>query len=118
MNIGVVKDDVGHLLLKSAGLTDDKLDIVLYNEQNYKKLAAGRIDAFAYETNVTKFGLVSIGESLSDYEVIHVLKRGDLYLALNKNTADDVVTTLQKSFDELVADGTHQRILSNYFDQS
>ncbi len=118
MRIGVVKDDVGHLLLKAAGLTDDKLDIVLYNDQNYKKLAAGRIDAVAYETNVTKFGLVSIGESLADYEVIHVLKRGDLYLALNKKTEDDIVRTLQAGFDSLVADGTYDRILASYFNQS
>ncbi len=118
MNIGVVKDDVGHLLLKAAGMTDDELDIVLYNDQNYKKLAAGRIDAVAYETNVTKFGLVSIGESPADYEVIHVLKRGDLYLALNRQTKDEVVQTLQTSFDGLVKDGTYDRILASYFDQS
>lgn len=114
IRIGVVKDDVGHLLLRSAGVADKDLDIVLFNDQNYKKLAAGRIDAMAYETSVMKWGLHSVGESLSEYEVIHELKRSDLYLALNKETPDSQVETLQRSFDSLVADGTHAEIVARY----
>lgn len=114
IRIGVVKDDVGHLLLRAAGVSDDQLDIVLYNDQNYKKLAAGRIDAMAYETSVTKWGLMSIGEAIGDYEVVHELKRADLYLALHKETADDIVETLQSSFDSMIADGTHELIVSRY----
>lgn len=114
IRIGVVKDDVGHLLLRSAGVANEDLDIVLFNNQNYKKLAAGRIDAMAYETSVMKWGLQSVGEALSEYEVIHELKRSDLYLALNKETPDSQVETLQKSFDSMVADGTHAEIVARY----
>lgn len=114
LRIGVVKDDVGHLLLRAAGVPDEKLDIVLFNEQNYKKLAAGRIDAMAYETNVTKWGLRSIGQNLTEYEVVYELKRGDLYLALHKDTPDSVVDRLQESFDSLVADGTRERIIARH----
>jgi len=114
IRIGVVKDDVGHLLLRAAGVSDDQLDIVLYNDQNYKKLAAGRIDAMAYETSVTKWGLMSIGQSIGDYEVVHELKRADLYLALHRETSDNIVETLQSSFDSMIADGTHEQIVSNY----
>lgn len=114
LRIGVVKDDIGHLLLKSAGIPEDQLDVVLYNDQNYRKLAAGRVDAISYETSVARWGLASIGEDLSQYEVIYKLTRGDLYLALNPQISDDLIDLLQQAFDSMVSDGTREHIRSRY----
>jgi len=117
LRIGVVKDDVGHLLLIAAGVPASQLDVVLSNDLNYKKLISGRIDAISYGAAVTKWGLKSMGENLADYEIVHELKRGSVYLALNPQIPDSVVDKLQASFDGMVKDGTHQTILARYLGQ-
>ena len=114
LRIGVVKDDVGQLLLQANGFPESHMDVVLSNEQNYHKLMAKRVDAIAYETEVTKWGLKQLRAEPSDFEVIYILKRSDLYLALNKNTPDVIVKRLQQVFDSIVADGTHKDILAKY----
>lgn len=118
LQIGVVKDDIGHQLLKAAKVPDERLDVVPTNDLNYKKLISGRIDAFAYESTVAKFGLMALGENLKDYEVIHELKRAELYLALNPQTSGEAVDILQSAFDDMVEDGSHERILSRYLGQA
>jgi len=117
LQIGVVKDDVGHLLLRAAGIPDEKLDIVLTNESNYKKLIAGRVDAISYGWEVTNWGLMNLGEDVLDYEFVYELHRGDLYLALHPETDDAIVQELQAAFDAMVADGTHERILTKHLGQ-
>lgn len=118
LRIGVVKDDIGQQLLKAAKVPDVRLDVVLSNDLNYKKFIAGRIDAIAYETAATKFGLKSFGEKLNDYEMVYQLKQGDLYLALNPQTPDAAVAELQSAFDLMVKDGTYKWILSRYLGQA
>lgn len=114
LRIGVVKDDVGQLLLKSVGFPEDRMEVVLSNDQNYRKLIAGRLDAIAYETEVAKWGLMSMNVEPESYEVVHELKRSELYLALHRNTPDAIVMQLQGAFDSIVADGTYNAIVNQY----
>ncbi|WP_299471875.1 ABC transporter substrate-binding protein [uncultured Roseibium sp.] len=114
IRIGVVKDDVGQLLLRAQGVPDDRIEAVLSNEQNFRKLMAGRVDAISYETKVTRWGLQQFGANLDDYETVYELDRGQLYLALHHQTSDDVVESLQSAFNSLVKDGTHNMILKSY----
>ncbi|MBZ0217275.1 MAG: transporter substrate-binding domain-containing protein [Fimbriimonadaceae bacterium] len=118
LKIGVVKDDVGHLLLRAAGMADSELDIVLTNDSNYKKLIAGRLDVISYATEVARWGLMNLGENPLDYDAVYELKRGDLYLALNPQTDDRVVAELQDAFDSMVTDGTHGEILSAHLGEA
>ncbi|MET1414880.1 ABC transporter substrate-binding protein [Roseibium sp. HPY-6] len=114
IRIGVVKDDVGQLLLRAQGVPDDRIEAVLSNEQNFRKLMAGRVDAISYETKVTRWGLQQFGANLDDYETVYELDRGQLYLALHHQTSDEVVEKLQNAFNSLVEDGTHSMILKTY----
>ncbi|WP_063832902.1 ABC transporter substrate-binding protein [Labrenzia sp. DG1229] len=114
IRIGVVKDDVGQLLLRAQGVPDDRIETVLSNEQNFRKLMAGRVDAISYETKVTRWGLQMRGADLENYETVYELDRGELFLALHYQTSDKIVETLQGAFDTIVADGTHERILKQY----
>ncbi|MEM7377485.1 MAG: ABC transporter substrate-binding protein [Pseudomonadota bacterium] len=114
LRIGVVKDDVGQLLLKAVGFPEQRMEVVVSNDQNYRKLVAGRLDAIAYETEVTRWGLQQMNVNPDDYEVVHELKRSDLYLALHRQTPEAIVAELQGAFDSMVADGTYQAILSGY----
>lgn len=114
LRIGVVKDDIGHLLLMEAGLPQDRMEPVVLNEQNFRKLEAGRVDAIAYETNVTNWHFRKMGYDPDQFEMIHLLKQSDLYLALHRNTPNSVVTLLQSHLDQMKTDGTHAKILKSY----
>ncbi|WP_421982374.1 substrate-binding periplasmic protein [Roseibium sp.] len=114
IRIGVVKDDVGQLLLRAQGVPDDRIEPVLSNEQNFRKLIAGRVDAISYETEVTRWGLQQMGADLSEYETVYDLNRGELYLALHHQTSGDVIDVLQEAFDSMVRDGAHDKILKGY----
>ncbi len=114
IRIGVVKDDVGQLLLRAQGVPDDRIEPVLSNEQNFRKLMAGRVDAISYETKVTRWGLQQRGADIDDYETVYELDRGELYLALHHETSDEVVEALQDAFNSMVQDGTHEMILKRY----
>ncbi|WP_196220693.1 transporter substrate-binding domain-containing protein [Roseibium hamelinense] len=114
LRIGVVKDDVGQLLLRARGVPEERIEAVLSNDQNFRKLISGRVDAISYETTVTRWGLEDSGVPVEDYETIFELDRGHLYLALHHETPDAIVSQLQSAFDDMVSDGTHGRILAQY----
>jgi polar amino acid transport system substrate-binding protein len=116
LRIGTVKDDIGHLLLEEAGMPKDRMESVLSSEQNYRKLIAGRVDAIAYEANVSKWGIKELGMNPAEYEVVYELKRADLYLAIQKDTSNEVVDLLQAKLDEAKADGSYEKILRRYLD--
>ena len=114
LRIGVVRDDIGQLLLKETGMPDERIEPVLRNDQNYRKLFSDRIDAIAYESNVVNWQIKAMGEAPEAFEVIYELQRAELYLALNPSVSDKLVSLLQEKLDEMKADGTHEAILSKY----
>lgn len=114
LRIGVVKDDVGHLLLQEANMPTSRIEPVLLNGQNYKKLLADRLDAIAYETSVSMYQLHEMGQKASDFEVLYELQRSDLYLALSLDTPDEIVRILQSQLDAMKKDGSHAAILKKY----
>lgn len=114
LRIGAVRDDIGHQLLLEVGMPTDRLEAVQFNDQNYKKLFSDRIDAIAYETTVSNWRIRNMGQNPEDFEVIHELRRAELYLALHKDTPDEIVTGLQKALDMIKRNGTYQAILDKY----
>nr|WP_321446036.1 transporter substrate-binding domain-containing protein [uncultured Cohaesibacter sp.] len=114
LRIGAVKDDIGHLLLHEINMPTSRIEPVLLNGQNYKKLIADRLDAIAYEASVTMYQLHEMGEKISDYEVIYELQRSELYLVLSTDTPDEIVRILQAQLDAMKKDGSHAAILKKY----
>jgi polar amino acid transport system substrate-binding protein len=100
--------------LQARGVPDDRIEAVLSNDQNFRKLIAGRVDAISYETRVTRWALQTRDVALDEYETVYELDRGELYLALHHQTPDDLVDLLQSVFDTMVDDGTHAQILERY----
>lgn len=66
-----------------------------------RKLAAGRVDAWAYEENVAYWLLNSEGHNTDGFEVVDVLSESELYYAFHPDTPDQVVDSLQKAIDAL-----------------
>ncbi len=99
--VGVVKDDVGHQLALAAGLPEDKLDIASSADAQVKKLDAGRVDLIVYEVLSVQKLAESLGLDPNSFESALVLKEGELYLACNPGTNDDLLKTIQTALDEV-----------------
>lgn len=106
--IGTLRDDVRGKILEQRGFTN--LEPVSDEQKNAQKLALGRIDLWAYKKPGfrTVCELANVDPELF-IEVAH-LKKSELKIAFSKTTSDAIVTEWQEAFDEMVKDGTLQRI--------
>ncbi|MCP3942134.1 MAG: ABC transporter substrate-binding protein [Desulfobacteraceae bacterium] len=112
--IGTVRDDVGDQLVITAGVPKDKLDRVSSYEVNIKKLNGGRIDLYISSmSNVTVYAN-KMGIDPDRFESVYVLDESHLCYAFNKGVSDDVINKLQTAYNELIADGTFDKISKKY----
>lgn len=93
--VGVIRDDVGQMLLKSAGVST--FDISKTIELLAKKLNAGRIDLVSYEVNVFKSLAKKAGMDESQFKVVHILSESELGLACHKDTDPAVLEKLRNA---------------------
>lgn len=54
------------------------------------------------------------GYNPEDFESVYVLKRSDLYYALNKDTPEWIADELQEVLDGIKEEGLYQKILDKY----
>ena len=106
--IGTLRDDVRGKILEQSGFTN--LEPVSDEQKNAQKLALGRIDLWAYKKPGfrTVCELANVDPELF-IEVAH-LKKSELKIAFSKMTSDAIVSEWQEAFDDMVKDGTLQRI--------
>ncbi len=115
--IGAVIQDIGEQLLIEAGLSQKEIDSTGGTSailKSIKKMNIGRMDAFAYEESVMKWELKQQGFDLNLYETAYILKTGELYYALHKDTPDTVIQQMQEALDELKRAGDYQKIKDFY----
>ncbi|ODP97117.1 amino acid ABC transporter substrate-binding protein [Salinivibrio sp. SS3] len=112
--VGVVRDDVGEHLLRSMGVDEDALRLSPKADLLAKQLAAGRVDMWAYEENVSAFIMSQNNIDTSQFEVVHVLDESQLYYSFSNNTPDSYIEKLQAGIDQATADGTLEAIKSKY----
>ena len=115
--IGAVLKDIGEQLLQTAGVKKKNIDAIGGKNPvvlNFKKMGKGRIDMFAYETNVAMYGAKSFQIDSSDYEVVYTLKEAQLYYAFNKKTDDKIVKAYQKALDKIKENGIYKKIIAKY----
>ncbi|MEQ6885360.1 transporter substrate-binding domain-containing protein [Salicola sp. Rm-C-2C1-2] len=111
--IAVVRDDVAESLVRDKGAQDNNLDVTSRPEPAMRKLAAGRVDAWAYEANVAFWLLNSEDYDTDNYEVVDVLSESELFYAFHKDTPDKVVDSLQDALDAL-SEKERDKILDQY----
>jgi polar amino acid transport system substrate-binding protein len=112
--IGVVRDDIGHQLIRSTAFSSDAVVKKNSLKQLIYLLGQGRIDAIAYSVPVFHYTLKQRGVDLSAYEEVLVLKEGQLGYAFHQSTDPAILLHLQKSIDKLKADGTIKAIIRSY----
>jgi polar amino acid transport system substrate-binding protein len=106
--IGTLRDDTRERLLKSYGFTN--LESVSDEQKNAKKLAAGRIDLWTYKKPGLKTVCELAGVDCNEFEEVFHLRKINLSIAFSKKTSDSIVEKWRNAFNEMLNDGTIQRI--------
>jgi len=112
LKAGVIRDDVGDALAQKAGIK--QIERVPSNDQNIKKLTEGRIDIWVFEESVAKWQIQSLGFNADDYESVWTLSESDLYYAFHKDTDDALIASIQKTLDDMKADGSYEAVMKKY----
>ncbi len=114
LKIGVIREDICHQLLLNAGIPSENIQPVAKTINNIRKLNSNRIDAWAYELNVSIWEIKSFGFDPELYETIFILQKSSLWYAFNIQTSDEAILELQKAYEEIVKLGRYQKILDSY----
>ncbi|KAJ10238.1 ABC transporter substrate-binding protein [Pseudomonas aeruginosa] len=107
--VGSYKNDAVSQSLKTQGIP--VID-ALQDLENVKRLVSGRIDLWA--TNDPAGRYMAKQQGVSGLETVLRFNEADLYLALNKDTPDEVVQRLQAALDAMRAEGELAKISSHY----
>ena len=107
--VGAYKNDAVSQHLESRGL---KPENSLRDQENVAKLMSGKIDLWATADPVGRY--IAKQEGVSGLQVVLRFSSVQLYLALNKETPDEVVERLQKALDELRSEGYVDEITNSY----
>ncbi|MEX6503906.1 substrate-binding periplasmic protein [Pseudomonas zhanjiangensis] len=107
--IGAYKNDAVSQHLESQGLAPVN---ALRDQQNVQKLLKGQIDLWATTDPVGRY--LAKQEGVSGLNTVLRFNEAELYLALNKDTPDEVVERLQKALDELRSEGFVDDMTNSY----
>lgn len=107
--IGAYKNDAVSQSLESQGLAPIN---ALRDQENVKKLVRGQIDLWATTDPVGRY--LAKQEDVTGLNTVLRFKDAELYLALNKDTPDEVVQRLQKALDSMRDEGFIEEVTNNY----
>jgi len=107
--IGAYRDDAIALSLGKQGFTPV---IVLRDQDNARKLQSGQIDLWATGDPAGQFLAKQVG--ITGFKTVLRFNRAELYLALNKEVPDALVSKLQTALDQLKAEGEVDKIRARY----
>lgn len=108
--IGGYRNDAISQFLLDRGLA---VQTSLQDKENLNKLEKGLIDLWATDDVTGRF--MAKQSPLGSLKVVYRFNSADLYLALNRETPDEVVQALQTALDELRAQGELTAIKNSYF---
>lgn len=107
--IGAYKNDAVSQYLESRKLAPANL---LRDQENVAKLMKGEIDLWATSDPVG--GFLAKQQGVSGLTTVLRFHEAELFLALNKDTPDEVVERLQKALEELRAEGFVDEVTQRY----
>ena len=113
--IGTIRNDSKEQLLKSLGFTN--LEPVSDERMNAKKLMLGRIDLWVNKQPGLKTVCDQAGIDYSQIEEVYHLRERDLCIAFSKKTSDLIVQKWRNAFNEMLGDGTIQKIRDKWHNE-
>ncbi len=100
------------IYLESRGF---RLEYVSSPKLAFLMLTHKRVDVFTATDLIAAYYMKNIGHRFFDLEkLVSLDNRYDYYLALNKETADDIVAKLQNALDRMKANGEYENIRLAY----
>ena len=109
LRIGAYKGDAIAETLAKQGL---KPIVVLRDQDNAKKLVSGQIDLWATGDPAGRY--LARQDGVTGLKTVLRFNSAELYLALNKDVPDEVVTKLQTALDAMRKEGVVDDIMANY----
>ena len=91
----------GENVRRLFGLSKGQLVRVSNAASQVRMLREGRVDMIAQADVVAAMVMRELEFNPEEFEMVHVLARHELHMALNRNVDDDVVGKLQSCLDEL-----------------
>jgi polar amino acid transport system substrate-binding protein len=107
--IGAYKGDAIEISLTEKGMNPV---IALRDQDNASKLKAGEIDLWATGDPAGRYLARQLG--ITDLKTVLRFNSASLFLALNKNTPDEVVAKLQMALDEMRSQGFVDEVMGRY----
>ena len=107
--IGAYKGDAISEYLTDKGVEHSTS---LRDQENARKLVAGQIDLWATGDPAGRY--LAKQEGVSGLRTVLRFDSAELYLALNKDTPDEIVAKLQAALDQMRAEGFVDDILNSY----
>ncbi len=111
---GVVNNDVGEQLLLERGVNPDRMDVTNSSSSAAKMLNSNRFQMWAYGSLAAYWQFQKLGYDAADFEVVTILRRGEAHFALSRGSDDKIVEMLQKSLEEIRAEGRLKAIVNTY----
>ncbi len=106
--LGGYRGDAVTLYLEGQRFT---MDEAVNDEQNAKKLEAGRIELWATGSQIGRFVAAKMKVSIKP---ILSFKKTELYLACNPSVAPETIVTLNAALQAMAKDGTTDKINKKY----
>ncbi|WP_445180117.1 substrate-binding periplasmic protein [Pseudomonas sp. McL0111] len=107
--IGAYKGDAIAETLNKQGL---KPVVVLRDQDNAKKLVSGQIDLWATGDPAGRY--LARQDGVTGLKTVLRFNSAELYLALNKDVPEEIVTKLQAALDQMRKDGVVDEIMARY----
>lgn len=109
LRIGAYKNDAVSQYLESQNVP---VTNALRDQENVKKLARGQIDLWATTDPVGRY--LAKQEGVSGLRTVLTFKEAEVYLAMNRDTPDEVIQRLQQALDQMRAEGYVDDITNSY----
>ncbi|MCX7023646.1 MAG: transporter substrate-binding domain-containing protein [Spirochaetes bacterium] len=111
----VVRNDVGEQLMRTAGHPAHLLETAPDADLNVRLLAAGRLDAIAYDEYASTEVFARNGLDPAVFETVYILRSGELWFAFSRGTSAAAVRSFQFAIDAMRADGRIQALHDRHF---
>lgn len=112
--IGAIRDDIGHLLLRDLGIAEQDLQLSANAVSIAHMLSKDRIDLWAYDEVTAAWFIKRLGLNSGDYEAAYVLKDGEMYYAFSPDVDDQPLQQLQSGLDKLKQQQRYLDIINQY----
>jgi polar amino acid transport system substrate-binding protein len=107
----VIRKDIGEMLLKEQNVNSNALLTASSNIEAAQMLQNDKVELWAYDQLVGEWLLSELGFDKHSFEPVYIIQEANYYIALNRNTSDEVVQELQEALDTLIENKTVQKIL-------